>query len=89
MLEVKMMRQKAVLTEQESSLRNKARKEGIYPVEVRSGDMERIQRWCCHCREKIHAAKTQLELKPAITVGNSKKSFSNILVDKLLQLITG
>lgn len=44
------------------------KKEGVRPVEARSGDMGRVQKCCCHCREKIHMAKVQLEMKLARTV---------------------
>lgn len=62
------------LAEQGSSLGNKMKKEGVCPVEARS-DMGRIQKCCCHCREKIHMAKAQLETKLARTVREIKKFF--------------
>lgn len=49
--------------------------EGVCPVEARSGDMGRIQKCCCHCREKICVAKAQLEMKLARTMRETKKSF--------------
>lgn len=59
------------------------KKEGVCPVEARSGDMGRIQKCCCHCREKIHVAKAQLQIKLARTVqDNKKRVFSNILMAK-------
>lgn len=50
-------------------------KEGVCPVEARSGDMGRIQKCCCHCKEKIHVAKAQLQMKLARTVREIKNKF--------------
>lgn len=56
------MRQKVGLAEKGSSFGAKVKKEGVCPVEARSGDMGGIQRCSSHCREKIAAAEAQLEL---------------------------
>lgn len=37
--------------------------------------MGRIQKCCCHCRDKIQMAKVQLAMKMARTVREIKKSF--------------
>lgn len=44
MLKEKLARQKAGLVEQGSSLGNKVNKEGVCPMEARSGDMGGMQR---------------------------------------------
>lgn len=83
--EVKQVRQKASLDDQGSSLGAKARKEGVWPVEAKSGDIGGIQTCCCHCREKIHVAKTQLGLKQVRNVGDNKKSFFKYVSAKAVQ----
>lgn len=64
-LEVKQVMQKAGLDDQGSSFVAKARKQGVWPMEAKSGDTGGIQKCCCHCGEKIHVARTQLGLMQA------------------------
>lgn len=54
-------RQKAGLVEQDPSHGIKAKKEGVYPVEVRLRGKFRDA--ACHCGQKIRVAKAQLDLK--------------------------
>ncbi|KAJ7425292.1 hypothetical protein WISP_24186 [Willisornis vidua] len=73
--EVKQVRQKTGLPGQRSSLGNKAKREGVCPVEARSSEWEEYGNTACCSREKICMAKAQLELKLARNMRDKKRSF--------------
>lgn len=69
------------MAEQQSSLGNIAKKEGVCQWKQGQVPWEEYRDAACHCREKIHAAETQLELKlPEIRGAIKKRVFSNILM---------
>lgn len=66
------------MSEQESSLGNRARKSSVYPVKQGQVTWDECRDAACRCTEKIHAAKVQLELKWARNVGDNKKRLFQI-----------
>lgn len=87
MSEVREVRKRSSLAEQESSLGNKAENEGVCPVEAMSGTWEEYRDIDCHHRKKSCVIKAQLELKPELW-GTTKRVFPNMLMAKGIVEIT-
>lgn len=75
------MRQKAVLAERDSSLGSKAEKEGICPVEARSGNIGKTQSCCFPLQGENSCYQSSAAVQGDRIVGDNKRVFFKYIDD--------